>query len=568
MPHYNFDMKRIKKKAMVQAADIEIDADILQRLMQPPALLDPPQPQGDKPKQEVKMIQSFYGGMFPELPAKYWFKRKPFAKPIYYSELNRFDSEYGLCMIKGVHLRLDKLVQTHDGRWISKELADGAGWGKCCYSNKFYPKDELVEVFDQKKNAPILISVNAKLRCYNTCNWSGKLYVNSALVKISGSVRYKYVMRDYIEGNFRTCDQCGEIFENAHVKERVEFRGAPVCIKCYNKHVKANIILRHNADTYPPPIETLDSRLGHVVRGGLIWATMKPEPVVVTRMYGVEVETEISLQHAIDAGMDRFSIAKEIYDGLGRDFIMIKEDGSLTMNGKYSDATSPYGQTHAGFEIVSAPAGIEVHRARWPAFGDLKVHKLLRSWDCATCGFHIHVSRDSLQNSLVVGRMLVFLNSEKNRRFIWKVAGRSEVKFTKYTNRKLSDGVNQHLVINEKEENNHDKMRRVALNVSNGNTVEIRIFRGTINPRHIIRNIEFYDSMIEFCMPYARSLNDLGYKHYIRFVDENRKRWPLLAAWLAFHELISLKKVKRPEKVNTKRLTLKMDDVPEAEILV
>ena len=112
----------------------------------------------------------------------------------------------------------------------------------------------------------------------------------------------------------------------------------------------------------------------------------------------------------------------------------------------------------------------------------------------------------------------------------------------------------------------NDENRRQAVNLTNEKTIEFRIFRGTVNPKHILRNIEFCDAICDFCYPASRPLGDVNNKiKFLSFVEQNKKRWPLLAAWLAIHGFIS---IDVPEPKFRDNMSIKMNDVPEADILV
>jgi hypothetical protein len=225
------------------------------------------------------------------------------------------------------------------------------------------------------------------------------------------------------------------------------------------------------------------------------------------------------------------------------------------MNGKYSD--NDIGSKYAGFELVTAPADLATHYSRWPLLSTAKHSNLLRSWDTPTCGFHVHVSRNGM-SALQIARIVLFVNHPHNKLFIQKVAGRGSAKYCRYFNKEPKDAVGVHY--------KNDENRRQAVNLTNEKTIEFRIFRGTVNPKHILRNIEFCDAICDFCYPASRPLGDINNKiKFLSFVEQNKKRWPLLAAWLAIHGFIS---IDVPEPKFRDNMSIKMNDVPEADILV
>lgn len=534
---------------------------------------------GKKPKEpdtKGEVEESLYGGFFPKEPKEYWNTFAGIEKRVHENEHDTFVRDYGFCEVKKVWRKQNRLVKFGYGGFLSIELTKGDNkqYECCARLGNWWKTEDMVTAHEPYNINEIRVSNRALDRYFFKCDYHQKYFSIEYVAEIHESARYIRVMKLLVdEVHFSRCRNCGRFFELANTFLHIEY--GRNCIKCNAKIRNDGVILKHNSKDYPNDMPSFCRRLGHVVRGGKIFASMGPIDEPVDRKYGVEVETEISLNAAIKKNVNRFDIAKSVIDKLGRDFVIIKEDGTLLLNGHYGNASQipgtdkPTGPEYAGFEIVSAAAGLDIHRQRWPLFEQAEHHKLLRSWDCETCGFHIHVSRSSLWSDLVIGRMLVFLNQKYNRKFIWKVAGRSEMAYAKYTDRRLCDAIHPERVVNSDAGDHRAQSRRVALNLSNINTVEIRIFRGTVQPRHILRNLEFYDSVIEFCAPCSRSLGEIyDFKNYVAFVDRNRKRWPLLAAWFGFHEIIKLKKILRPEKVNRDMLTLKLDDIPEAEVVI
>ena len=103
----------------------------------------------------------------------------------------------------------------------------------------------------------------------------------------------------------------------------------------------------------------------------------------------------------------------------------------------------------------------------------------------------------------------------------------------------------------------------MAVNLANPATIEFRIFRGTINPKHILRNLDFVDACCDYCYPSSRSLTEYcTHFGFIKFIDQNRKRWPYLADWFAYHKFIKIKDC--GEKANRDAMTLKPHLLEEA----
>lgn len=403
------------------------------------------------------------------------------------------------------------------------------------------------------------------------CDYSGKMLTGFCWTKISNSSKYKNVSRVYVNANdpsapFFKCTECNYAFEK---KNNQSSYNTHRCITCQTKIDEENSIVPYNDKHVPPPIYHTKSRLGHRVgSNGLVCATMKPQLLGPDGhiLWGVELETELNKPVVVANNFNRFSLAKKIKDLLGSDFVNIKEDGSLVKNGKYSGASEfdpdgkKNGKLFAGFEIVSCPASMEVHEKRWSVLESPEIKSpdgrpYFVAWDTDTCGMHVHRSKADL-TALHIGRILHFINHKKNQQFVFKVAGRSCAKFCRYVPKEVVDGAHPERVISPEEASEYDKGRRVALNIKPKHTIEFRIFRGTMNYRHVIRNLQFCDSVVCFCAPAERSILDLAdYKKFVHYVDCNRKRWPLLAEWFAAQEIIKLKKISA--KANKSKLTLK-----------
>jgi hypothetical protein len=398
------------------------------------------------------------------------------------------------------------------------------------------------------------------------CDVTGHPHLKAGTMAIYGSSKYRRVGISALKkpGLFSACGCCGNWWEKEMVKVYEEIGSTPLCTSCMMKELIGKIIHPFNHKDYPKPIYTKQFRMGHTVdKNGLVCATNQKSEVQATRLFGWEAETEIDKKSAIAKGVNRAVIAMAVRDTLGKDYVCMKEDGTLTMNGKYSDDRGD-GRMYAGFEIVSAPADMEAHRTRIAKLPETAGYKMLRAFDTETCGFHVHVSRASL-TSLQIGRMLYAINHKNWARFVHKVACRGSARFCAYYDKKLTDALHPERVISKEEEGSYNKSRRVALNIANKDTVEFRIFKGTVNPRHIMRNIEFCDAICDFCLPCERSLKDLAdYREFIKFVDQNRKKWPMLAEWFAYQKMISVKKIKKG--IDPSKLTIRPDLIEEADV--
>ena len=368
---------------------------------------------------------------------------------------------------------------------------------------------------------------------------------------------------------YMKCPECAHVWNRQAL---AEYNGGIYCPDCLVAVQSKGIIHPYNHSPRMLPMHDEISVLGFTIdaKDMRIYASGKRQKHADPHLFGVELETELHVPILQRKGKFRWDIAKEINDALGASFLYMKEDGTLTMNGKYGGpnadqfAANGDGKRYAGFEIVTCPASLNHHRKYWPKLHSVPNFNALRSWDAPTCGMHVHCNRAPITN-LQLGKMLVFINSKKNRKFMREISGRGGNKYCVYEDKTFSDAIHPERVISSSEHEERDRRRRVALNLSHEGTVEFRGFKGTVNPRHIIRNIEFCDALIKFCYPCNHGIGSFNSHHeFVDFVEKNIKTWPLLAEWFVNQKYIKPRKV--GPKADVDKLTIKPTDVPEAGV--
>jgi len=77
-----------------------------------------------------------------------------------------------------------------------------------------------------------------------------------------------------------------------------------------------------------------------------------------------------------------------------------------------------------------------------------------------------------------------------------------------------------------------DDDRYQAVNTSNRNTVELRIFRSNVSENGLMRVIEFTDAFVHFLK--QSSMNSVSYKDFMRYMKKPdvRANYPTFWAWL------------------------------------
>jgi hypothetical protein len=96
-------------------------------------------------------------------------------------------------------------------------------------------------------------------------------------------------------------------------------------------------------------------------------------------------------------------------------YAILKEDGSIS--------------TMPGFEIVTAPCSLSIHREKITEF--FSNNPDIDTDDDINIGLHIHISRKPI-SQLSIGKLLVFINDPDNQDGIIAIAGRSSNNWAKF----------------------------------------------------------------------------------------------------------------------------------------
>ena len=257
---------------------------------------------------------------------------------------------------------------------------------------------------------------------------------------------------------YQSCSCCGRILHEDDVYYRSRDDDEPLCLSCYNREQDHRTI----QDYY-----------------------YKPEPLFRgdgPRYFGVELEID-------EAGEDNDSARRimEIANGNGLENLYCKHDGSLD----------------DGFELVTHPMTLEYHMKEMPWAKVLQEAIRLGyvSHQTTTCGLHVHVNRDAFgaseaEQDAVIARILYFF--EKN----WEEL----LKFSRRTPRQLEHWAARYGYKDQpKELLDHAKKgshggRYTSVNLTNADTIEFRIFRGTLKYNTLIATLQLVDRVCDVAL--------------------------------------------------------------------
>jgi hypothetical protein len=278
--------------------------------------------------------------------------------------------------------------------------------------------------------------------------------------------------------SFQVCSHCNGIHKAGTITKTI--RGdRPVCDPCYN---------------FYGPVQVYESKPKLEFQG-------RPP-----HYYGIELECELANQEKQERGAK----AEEVQKLLG-DFVVLKEDGSL----------------RCGFEICTQPASLEEHKIRWePFFKALPTNLVSFNSANNNCGLHVHCSKKPL-SLLTIAKIVVFVNDEKNAPFIEAIAGRRPNNYFQLAKKK-------HSTVQRIPKGQLSRSDRYeAVNLVNRDTIEFRIFKGTLKKESLFKAIEFCDALIHFCMMgnyginYCREMDN-----FVAYVGLRAKDYPHLYAFI------------------------------------
>lgn len=157
-----------------------------------------------------------------------------------------------------------------------------------------------------------------------------------------------------------------------------------------------------------------------------------------------------------------------------------------------------------GFEIVTHPMTYDFFTNQadefWLTLDELKNKYGLKSWSTRTCGLHIHISRSGFSGGAHMHRFLNLVYS--NQEFYEAMAGRSSsnwAKFddaTKYNPDKNSWGKSFAHKLGDPTQTSSE--RYSAVNTNNRHTLEMRIWRGSINSSNVRGALGLAHASVEY----------------------------------------------------------------------
>lgn len=297
---------------------------------------------------------------------------------------------------------------------------------------------------------------------------------------------------DCIGNHTCRCDQCGEqVDDNCVVRDDI----TTICEHCYNEHysrccscdclVHESDMCSHDDDVYCQ--YCYDNIEEDEEYNDIHDYSYKPTPVFYTiepteRYNGLEIEFDS------EGNVDRSDVI-EYLKGFNEHYL--KRDGSLT---------------EEGIELVTHPMSLQYIREKYPLRDICEKIKECgyRSHDTNTCGLHVHISKKTFgyyndeSREKVISRFVAIIDC------IWpymvKFSRRTQISLNRWAKKyALLDNDNAEDVIKTVKDTNQGD-RYVCVNLQNTHTVEVRMFRGSLNHNTIMGTLELLDILVDISL--------------------------------------------------------------------
>ena len=214
---------------------------------------------------------------------------------------------------------------------------------------------------------------------------------------------------------------------------------------------------------------------------------------------GVELE--------IDNGDDREDTARAMKNAMPTNFITMENDGSLD----------------CGFENITQPATLEYHtsiRADYEDMFQIAKDNGFRSHNTSTCGYHIHFNRTFFEDKEdeCIAKLLYLV--EKFWDELVKFSRRNYANLDRWA-KKYDKTPNE--VVNDMKAYNLDRYH--AVNLTNRNTIEFRMFRGTLNIETFFATLQLVDTIVRYVKDHTN--NDIQSLQFtdLLVTDELKSYW-------------------------------------------
>lgn len=326
-------------------------------------------------------------------------------------------------------------------------------------------------------------------RYYSTCDHCGEYLPNDSTitVHVNDRGRTEDWCESCVENDTWTCDDCGDIYSDD--VDYIEDGYDRYCNECGCGCQDTGDINTWKSPTRRmnygfKPVPCMCATNEEKQTAGSNWS----QSIV---FYGFELEIDRN-----EKSYEEDEWSEKIVDELTSTYC--KQDCSLDKGGSYS-----------GIEIVSHPATLawyEDHRDNFDACFDMLKEGGWLSHDAGTCGLHVHISLHALEaaNPWAVNNMLFLFDRFWDK--LVKFSRRTESQLNRWARRySTARGTYEQI----KNMAKRDCDRYMAVNLQNAHTVELRMFRGTLNTETFFATLQLVDTIVKRCIEIGNDVRRL-----------------------------------------------------------
>lgn len=288
---------------------------------------------------------------------------------------------------------------------------------------------------------------------------------------------------------YTRCSDCNEIIYESDAYYMDDDEDTPYCYHCAENYQRCS---------------------------GIHAYSYKPKPIFRgegMRFFGVELE--------IDEGGELEANAKELLklaNSEADEFIYCKSDGSLS----------------EGFEIVSHPFTLDYHinEFPWDEIMQRAVELGYLSHSTDTAGLHIHVNRTAFGTTEEVqdrsiARILYFMEANWNE--LLRFSRRTQYQMNRWAARY---GYKEHPAdILDHAKKGYGGGRYSCVNLRNYNTIEFRIFRGTLKYNTFIATLQMVNHICDVALVFSdEEIRNLSWSSFV--ADIPKETYPELIRYL------------------------------------
>lgn len=223
-------------------------------------------------------------------------------------------------------------------------------------------------------------------------------------------------------------------------------------------------------------------------------------------LLGLELEVEVNESYnSGDKATELYDEIKYVTDHNGKmhQYCFAERDGSL----------------NHGFEIVTGYTGLDVHAKQLEFFKS--PWSGVRSHDTRTCGLHVHIDKAGM-SLFHACKMVFFIHDSNNQKLIKDIARRANADYAQIKNKKASYQWLKRAKSSGNPLNYLNEDRREALNFQNDNTIEFRLFKGTLRYETIMACLEFTYATWFFCRD--TGITELTTPNFVDFICQPQQR--------------------------------------------